>query len=307
MQKVFKSLFIASALSFGVSAYSQSQGFMIHDNGTVSTLSRLQSSNALSTFFKTPHFFGDYNLKDYSSQYVIDKKGIVFTLSEDGYLFEKKFPEYKGKPSLLGGRFFMTSRGELVVVSNKGFLITFPSKEIKFSSPKILGDNFFITKKGELLTITSEGALVDKTSTFSVKPDEVLLSGGNYFITKAGELVTIGEDAGLMYVYTAQIRYVVEDFNGKESIPSVGKNYFFDNKNNIHTISLKGQVDLGGFSRQILVEDRGGKQYDMQPKVIGSSYFSFGDDILFQVGDDGFYYEVGRSDRKIRLSNIKGE
>lgn len=313
MNKSLKSFAFIGLLGLSFNTLAISEGYLIHDNGTLSVLKSEVSDLNQASFIKPTFFFNSYNTKEAKSHYIIDKNENLYTLSSDGFIYEKKFYEIKGRIKDYGGSFFTTSKNDLYVISKEGFIIRHSENDdIKFKRLKVVGGNYMVTREEKLIVVRSDGSYQDMTSQFKHKASDVSVGGDNYFITEDGTLYSIGEErlqtngkeSVISYVFKTPLKNIIPTHVPSQKLSVVGGNYFFDYAYNIHTISAKGIVDQNITGRKLLVENVNGAKYGEKPSVIGSSYFSFKDGIIFQVADDGLYYEIGRPDRKVLFTNF---
>lgn len=298
---------------FSLEAFSQSHGYILHDNGTVSVMRNRAFTESEAPLLKPTSFFNSYNLEEAKTHYLIDKKDVLYTIDSNGFLYQKKFYEVEGKMRELGGSFFTTSKNLLYVVSKEGFIIAHKEVgKLKFSRIRHAGGNHLITRGEELVVTRSDGSYVNMTQEFKHKSKDIAIGGNNYFITSDGTLYVIAEEevfvssgkpTKMSFVYRLSLESVIGS-NRVEDIVSIGGNYFFDKDLNLHTISLKGLVDQGITGRKLKVSDVNGRVYNELPAKLGSSYFTYSDGFTFQVVDDGLYYELGRLDRDINFTNF---
>lgn len=312
MDKSLKSLAILGLLGLSFNAFSLSESYMIFDNGTVALTKNRASTQNEVNFLTPSFFFNDYNLKIAKTHYLIDKNDTIYTTSKDGFLFEKRFFDIKGRIKEYGGSFFTTSKNQIYVVTSDGFIIRHDAgKEINVKKLDYVGGNFMVTRDDQLVAVRSDGSYADMSSQFKHKASDIKLGGDNYFITEDGTLYSIGEELVEMkdkkvlmsFVYRTSLKNILSKTASLKSISLVGGNYFFDTDYNLHTISSKGVVDQNIVKRKLKIKNNYGREYALIPQIVGSSYFSFYDDIVFHVADDGLYYELGKTDRKIIYTN----
>jgi len=90
--------------------------------------------------------------------YFTTTKGILYTISADGFVYSKvDMGKFNGKELKKGGNFF-TAKGSLYSVSQNGLLMSVASTA-DLGTIKFFGTNFFLTLDGRLFTISTSGAI----------------------------------------------------------------------------------------------------------------------------------------------------
>lgn len=106
--------------------------------------------------------------------YFQTKKGVVYTINKDGFVFAK--PELKvNQIRKAGGNFFINSENKIFTVSEEGFL-TEPALPplINVSAITKIGANYMLDSDGRLFLVDKAGNLVERTIDHDLRNAKVL-------------------------------------------------------------------------------------------------------------------------------------
>jgi hypothetical protein len=120
-----------------------------------------------------------------------EKKKIVdlFTVNTKGNYFKMAVQGLNAADiSSFGGNYFM-AKGVVYTVSADGFV--FPKSEIKTGALKKAGGNFFIDTANVLYTVSEEGFLYVPTIPANLKIETVTKLGSNYLVDQEGKLFAV--------------------------------------------------------------------------------------------------------------------
>lgn len=319
-----------------------SQSIMFFDNGQVSAMrsyyplqgqSKIVDNQSLFIMGNTNELVGaNYFIDENENFHTIDAHGFMYNKTEVGFEIESSI-------EVAGGNYFIDSSENLYVVKHDGFIAQYKdalTEKYKTSwgrtrtrtlEIKIVGGTYFITKSHRLFVIGFDGSYIEKTKFFGKRYDSVKYTGHNYFITKDGSVFTIGtvpmladskdankimKDGKPLYKTDAfgNIQYfqMLRKYDAVKyrRVKVLGGNFFFDSKNNIHTVSSEGVLDRGVVNRKLKVKFDKLNKSRTRPVKVGANYFSYRDGSLFTVSADGYYYFIKKLDRRIEQTNFTG-
>jgi hypothetical protein len=121
-----------------------------------------------------------------------EKKKIVdlFTVNTKGNYFKMVVQGLNASEiSSFGGNYFMTSKGVVYTISKDGFV--YPKPEVKTGLLKKAGGNFFIDSNNVLHTVSEDGFLFVPTIPANLKIETVTKLGANYLVNQEGKLFAI--------------------------------------------------------------------------------------------------------------------
>jgi hypothetical protein len=121
-----------------------------------------------------------------------EKKKIVdlFTVNTMGNYFKMAVQGLNAAEiSSFGGNYFMTSKGVVYTISKDGFV--YPKLEVKTGALKKAGGNFFIDSANVLYTVSEDGFLFVPTIPANLKIESVTKLGANYLVNQEGKLFAI--------------------------------------------------------------------------------------------------------------------
>jgi hypothetical protein len=309
------------------------QSMIFFDNGEVSTTrSYFPQDEEVKLFNVESLFFMDGDVKEARANYFISANNELYTIDAHGYVYAKEFYNLDSKIKYFGGNYFITRSGHIHIIKNDGVIINYASIDgHDLSRLKVVGGNYFITKEDKLITINYKGYYADKTSELVDSVKDIEIIGNNYFITKKGVVYTIGTEVVAQLDANGNISF---DANGNvipllnsngnkqyfstvyrnetkkelKSIIRAGGNYFFDNENNIHTISANGSLNRGADDRKLKIQLEEDKDRSNElPTNFGNNYFVYSDGAMYMVDRDGYYYFIKILDRRVSKTNFQEE
>jgi hypothetical protein len=245
-------------------------------------------------------------VSELKSNYFTDQRGIISTVSHDGFIYDKFDYIIDSKIEHYGGTFFITRKKSLYIVRNDGLIYEYNEIE-DFDKVRVLGGNFFMTRDDRLFTVTSNGTWAEMTKFFMHKRKDIEHLGHNFMIMEDGSIYTIGEkEMSELDSYGNKQYYNVVQKAGKidpNSVNILGGNFFLDTDQNIHTVSSDGVYNRGVFNRRVKVRigDRNFSNYE--PVSVGTNYIVYPGNEIIMVANDGLFYYVGKLFQAVTLSN----
>jgi uncharacterized lipoprotein NlpE involved in copper resistance len=308
-----------------------SQSYIIFDNGQVAATKSYYGNDDQLKLIEADHLFKmPEKMEETKGNYFIDDDDTIHTVDANGYIYSKEDYELDSSIKHHGGNFFITRRGQLHIVRNDGIIAYYPDgiTDVNIGRSKLVGGTYFISREEKLYVTTLDGNFSDKTQYFAHDYKDIKVKGHNYFITKDGTVYTNGQvpmqkyennqpvvdsDGKPVYVTNDDgtikripILYKYDQVRYKE-ISMAGGNFFFDNENNIHTISLDGQLDRGAVGRKLKVKYQNDDRAHDTPVAVGNNYFIYTDGAMFQVASDGYYYFLKTLDRRVGKTNFEAK
>ena len=282
-------LILAFPLSLLAQSVGSTHGYMVLDNGQILTSRGYFPGANLVDMFKPDGFFILPELVESTgTNYLIGNDGVLYTSDVDGYFYKKSGYLYNKNIAEIGGSFFITKDDSAHIVMTNGVVIEHEdSDEDYFRKAKVVGGNYLITRSDELVVLNPiNGNYAKFAGKFEEDASDVKTIGHNYFIMEDGTLYTIG---------VTQEGFSVSKVGRSglyKNIKRSGGNYFFDYKNNIHTISADGTIDGGVKNRRIKVTATGLKKDRSKdiPEHIGGNYFIYDDGEVWMVDAQGIFY-----------------
>jgi len=273
-------LFIFASI-FSLKIYSQS--YLVFDNGTVITLDKK------GYVYDLGHYAIPQKINLKGARYFFEENKIIFTVSEEGFLFQK-FEMLPEKILGKGHNYFLSEDGILYVIDKNG-AVTLHGVE-DFKEAKFFGGRFFFLPSKEnpeelSFNFISDEGEIKILPFYSLKAVDIAEIGGNYVITSKGELITIAENGE--FKFDATIKFGV--------VSKKGGNYFIDSSGNLFTISSEGQVQLP--------ELPFGLKTQMISKV-GANYFLDTNARLFVIDHEGLIHERFIDDQDLRKIRVYG-
>ena len=128
-----------------------------------------------------------------------EKKTIVdlYTLNSKGNYFKTVVEGLNpSEISTFGGTFFQTTKGIVYTISKDGFV--FSKADTKVAAIKKIGGNFFIDANNAIYTVSAEGFLMLPALPMNLKIATITKLGQNYFLDQEGKLFVI-DSAGAIY------------------------------------------------------------------------------------------------------------
>lgn len=136
----------------------------------------LYTLNSKGNYFKTDvASLNPADIKIMGGTYFQTNKGVIHTITKDGFVFAK--PEIKvGQVKKIGGNFFVDANNAIYTVSEEGFLFlpALPSN-LKVATITKIGQNYFQDQEGRLFVIDSAGAIFERDiKTHDLKDTKIL-------------------------------------------------------------------------------------------------------------------------------------
>jgi hypothetical protein len=128
-----------------------------------------------------------------------EKKTIVdlYTLNSKGNYFKTVVEGLNpSEISTFGGTFFQTTKGIVYTISKDGFV--FSKADTKVAAIKKIGGNFFIDANNAIYTVSAEGFLMLPALPMNLKIATITKLGQNYFLDQEGKLFVV-DSAGAIY------------------------------------------------------------------------------------------------------------
>ncbi len=280
-------------LAFPIALFAQNigstHGYMVLDNGQVLTSRGYFPGANLVKMFKPDGFFVLPELVESTgTNYLVANNGSLYTSDVDGYFYKK--PDYLYGKSIaeVGGSFFITKDDSAHIVMTNGIVVEHEdSDEDYFRKAKVVGGVYLITRSNELVVLNPiNGGYAKFTGEFEEDASDVETIGHNYFIMEDGTLYTVGvtkEGFSVSKIGRSGLY---------KNLKKAGGNYFFDYKNNIHTISANGTFDGGNKDRRLKVTAAGlnKDRSNDEPQYVGGNYFVYDDGEVWMVDAQGTYY-----------------
>lgn len=164
--------------------------YIISENGEVTTFDlngfyykyeRNKVFRRAESFGFGGNYFTILNDEKRSELYTINMNGNYFSITLNGL--------NPSEITTFGGNFFMTKKGIVYTVSRAGFV--FDKREIKTGSMKKIGGNYFIDSNNVLYTISQDGFLIVPTLPETLKIEAITKLGANYMIDTDGRIFTV--------------------------------------------------------------------------------------------------------------------
>lgn len=123
------------------------------------------------------------------------KNTLLYTVNSNGNYFNISLPELNPADiSVLGGSYFITSRGDTFTVSKDGFVF---KKDLRVVAPKKLGGNFVIDSAGKLFTVSETGILANPVVPATLNLNNVVKIGANYMLDNDGKLFVVDKNGNV--------------------------------------------------------------------------------------------------------------
>jgi flagellar basal body rod protein FlgF len=123
------------------------------------------------------------------------KTSLLYTLNSTGNYFNIALPELNpAEITVLGGTYFVTSRGVAFTVNKDGFVF---KKDLKIAAPKKLGGNFVIDVTGKLFTVSDAGILANPVVPANLNLNNVVKIGANYMLDNDGKLFVVDKNGNV--------------------------------------------------------------------------------------------------------------
>lgn len=301
------------------------QSYVLFDNGEIATTRSYYPQDKEVKLIEADHMFIlPNNVEHAGANYLLDKDGELYTMDAHGFMYHKEFYYVDSKVKYYGGNYFVTKKGQFHIIKNDGIIFNYDglgTEDDDITKLSVVGGNFFVTKSEKLFVVQDNGYYVDKTSMMDFKARDVRYTGNNYLITKDGAVYTFGTeivaqlDASGNIIFENGAPKPLLDANGNKqyyavvykydkiaykAIAKLGGNYFFDTEKNIHTISNNGILDRGIVNRKLKVNLNEDADRGMEfPVAFGNNYFVYGDNAMYMVDRNGYYYFIKKLDRRI--------
>ncbi len=124
------------------------------------------------------------------------KNTLLYTLNSDGNYFNISLPELNpAEISVLGGTYFMTTRGVYFTIDSKGFV--YPKADVKAGAPRKIGGNFLIDNMGKLFTVSETGILSNPVVPANLVLNNVAKVGSNYMLDTEGRLFIVDKNGNV--------------------------------------------------------------------------------------------------------------
>jgi hypothetical protein len=287
-------LFAALCTSFITnSALAQSYGinhsFFLTDTGKMHTVKSYKAQDGFVDLFSPQEIFVLPEMVEHiKASYLIDDDDTIYTIDPDGYVYKNDYElEIDSNIRKLGGNFFTTRDRSIVIIMGNGTIKKLEGAVSDLDSRiKIVGGNYLVTRKGSVYVIDTFNGKVVKAKV-SIKPKKVAVEGGNYLITEEGSLVSFGVEVNGNVKANTQRNSMF--LNPK----AVGGNFFFDRRNNIHTISASGILNHGNRFRKLKVNGNN------IPTKLGNNYFVFNDGSFYTVDSNGIFHFIQKFEDRI--------
>ena len=164
--------------------------YLIADNGTLYTF---DATGFLYKFDKEPmtkkaNTFGG----NFFTVKPDDKKPLVdlYTMNKLGNYFKMNVVGLNPADIYVnGGNYFQTKKGVVYTISKDGFVYAKP--EVKVTAVKKIGGNFFIDANNTLYTVSEEGFLYMPTLPMTLQVATITKLGQNYFLDQDGKLFVV--------------------------------------------------------------------------------------------------------------------
>jgi hypothetical protein len=279
-------LFTLFILVSANSAFAQTLGYnhsyFVTDSGRIHTVRSYNPAEGFIPLFSPNGFFILPEMIDVKqSSYFTDKDGTLYTVDRDGYLYSYDYEsEIDSRIRHEGGSFFITRDGSLRIVLTNGVIKTIDKDDYDLdSNVKIVGGNYLITRKNTVYIINPIAGTIHKTGV-EIDKREVEVQGDNYLVTKEGELYSFGINADGSVKIRKTKSYIFENIKRK------GGNFFFDSRNQIHTIAANGEFNSG--PKSIGTDVRRSEV----PSKFGANYFVYSDNSFFIVDELGVVRQI---------------
>lgn len=121
-----------------------------------------------------------------------DKKPEVnlYTINSKGNYFKMDVAGLNAAEIITaGGNYFMTAKGVVYTVSKDGFV--FAKNDIKTAAIKKIGGNFFIDANNAIYTVSDDGFLYLPSLPMNLKIATITKLGANYFLDQDGRLFVV--------------------------------------------------------------------------------------------------------------------
>jgi hypothetical protein len=316
---ILLALFCFSYVTFAQSYSSKgnTQSYMVLANGNVQIIKSFYDGENTS-YTNSYIFLMEGYVNKIKSNYFLDERNIIFTVTQDGYVYEKFGYKIDDKIKYFGGTFFITKKGSLYIVRADGLIYEYNDME-EFKKVKVLGGNYFITRDNRVFVVTSDGTYAEKTEYFQHKARDVKEKGHNYFITRDGTVYTAGEEVemkvdnngvstgkpaldnnGNMQYYS--VLYTAGPVNA-DQIKTVGGNFFIDDFGHIHTISANGQFDRGVVGRKVKVIVGDHDFSAEEPLKVGTNYIVYPGNQIIMIDNLGYFHHLGKSYQEVEKTN----
>jgi hypothetical protein len=263
------------------SAFAQTLGYnhsyFITDSGQIHTVRSYTPAEGFIPLFSPNGFFILPEMIDVKqSSYFTDTDGTLYTVDRDGYLYSYNYEsEIDSRMRHEGGSFFITRDRSLRIVLTNGVIKTIVEDDYELDSNiKVVGGNYLITRKNTVYIINPIAGTITKTGVEIDKRD-VEVQGDNYLVTKEGTLYSFAINVdGSVKIRSTSNRIF-------KNIKRKGGNFFFDSRNQIHTIAANGEFNNG--SRSVGTDVRRSEV----PLKFGANYFVYADNSFFIVDELG--------------------
>ncbi len=279
---LFALFILVSASSAFAQTLGYNQSYFITDSGRIHTVRTYNPAEGFVPLFSPNGFFLLPEMVDVrKSSYFTDFEDNIYTVDRDGYLYSYNYEtEIDSGIKEAGGSFFITRDGALRIVLTNGVIKTIPKDDYELdSNVKIVGGNYLITRKNTVYIINPIAGTINKTGV-EIDKREVEVEGDNYLVTKDGVLYSFGINVDGSVKIRSTNHYVFKNIKRK------GGNFFFDARNQIHTIAANGEFNQS--TRSIGSDVRRSEV----PAKFGANYFVYSDNSFFIVDELGVVRQI---------------
>ncbi|MES2529077.1 MAG: hypothetical protein V4598_18465 [Bdellovibrionota bacterium] len=124
------------------------------------------------------------------------KNSLLYTLNSTGNYFNIALPELNpAEISVLGGTYFMTTRGVYFTIDAKGFV--YPKADVKAGAPRKIGGNFVIDNMGKLFTVSESGIFANPVLPTTLNIANISKVGANYMLDNDGKLFVVDKNGNV--------------------------------------------------------------------------------------------------------------
>lgn len=128
-----------------------------------------------------------------------DKKPLMdlYTLNSKGNYFKTVVDGLNAAEiTTLGGTYFQTTKGVVYTISKDGFV--YAKADMKIGAIKKIGGNYFVDSNNSIFTVSEEGFLMLPSLPMNLKIASITKLGQNYFMDKDGKMFAV-DNTGAIY------------------------------------------------------------------------------------------------------------